>query len=370
MRCFCWLSSVLFAAFVCSVASAQATYELTFDSGWSAATHPGAYPPGAHFSPLIGSTHNGAASYWEPGGIATSAIEQMAETGGTSQLRNLIQANITNGSAGDLVDAASTGAPGNRTLEFTVTAQHPLLSLVTMVAPSPDWFVGVGGLDLRANGQWIESLSIDLLTYDAGTDSGVNFTSSNADVTPHQPISVLGAPLTGLPVLASYSLTLISSEPLCDLNSDTVCDTSDLNLLLELGPLATDIPVNYGANDQFDLNGDGLINMADRDAWLAGAAAQNGFASAYLPADANLDGTVDGVDFLAWNASKFTESLLVTDGDFTGDGLVDGSDFLVWNSLKFSSSDIVSVPEPGAIASLLLVAMAAATNRRRCSFSR
>ena len=46
-----------------------------------------------------------------------------------------------------------------------------------MIAPSPDWFVGVSGLDLLATGEWIEQRVIELFPYDAGTDSGSSYVS-------------------------------------------------------------------------------------------------------------------------------------------------------------------------------------------------
>ncbi len=53
-----------------------------------------------------------------------------------------------------------------------------------MIAPSPDWFVGVSGLSLIANGQWSEQLVVPLFAYDAGTDSGASYTSPNSDTQP------------------------------------------------------------------------------------------------------------------------------------------------------------------------------------------
>ena len=44
-------------------------------------------------------------------------------------------------------------------------------------------------LDLRSNGTWVPKLTVDLLSYDAGTDSGPNFTSPNSDTNPQQPTS-------------------------------------------------------------------------------------------------------------------------------------------------------------------------------------
>jgi Glucose / Sorbosone dehydrogenase/PA14 domain/Fibronectin type III domain len=96
-----------------------------------------------------------------------------------------------------------------------------------------------------------------------------------------------------------------------------------------------------GGNSRlFDMTGDALVDLADRDAWLRGAGAVNlPSGNAYLVADANLDGVVDGTDFGLWNANKFTASPAWSLGDFNADGLVDGSDFGLWNANKFSSSD-------------------------------
>ena len=38
-----------------------------------------------------------------------------------------------------------SGGTPTATVDFTVTTAHPLVTLLTMVAPSPDWFVGVSG---------------------------------------------------------------------------------------------------------------------------------------------------------------------------------------------------------------------------------
>lgn len=44
------------------------------------------------------------------------------------------------------------------------------------IGPSPDWVVGVSGLDLcQKDCSWIESITIDLYPYDAGTDNGISY---------------------------------------------------------------------------------------------------------------------------------------------------------------------------------------------------
>ena len=71
-----------------------------------------------------------------------------------------------------------------------------------MVAPSPDWFVGVHGLDLRAGAGWAERVVVALVVYDSGTDSAAEYTSPNLDTQPREPIAILTAPpfASGAPV--------------------------------------------------------------------------------------------------------------------------------------------------------------------------
>lgn len=157
-------------------------------------------------------------------------------------------------------------------------------------------------------------------------------------------------------LFVDFALTALTLEaPFnCDFNSDSLCDITDLNAMLAEGPVNPAVVTVPGLNQQFDLNGDGFIDNTDVDLWLSEAATVNGFGLPYLRSDANLDGGVDGQDFIQWNASKFTNSLAWDEGDFNGDGVVDGSDFILWNSHKFMSSDGAhAIPEPGT--SILLV---------------
>jgi hypothetical protein len=82
-----------------------------------------------------------------------------------------------------------------------------------------------------------------------------------------------------------------------------------------------------------------------------------------LLADANLDGTVDGGDFLIWNNNKFTATAAWCAADFNASGFVDGGDFLVWNNNKFNNADVSAVPEP-AMGLILLLGCAWAYRRR------
>lgn len=163
-----------------------AVYEVTFTSIWSAQNHPHEYPSGlAHLSGLIGTTHNATANFWKSGEAATSGIENMAETGGKSVFTTEINAEIDAGNAQHLLSGGGIGAsPGVVKLQFEVSQQYPLITLVSMIAPSPDWFIGISDLSLIENGQWIENLLTPLYAYDAGTDNGTLYTSDNSDTLP------------------------------------------------------------------------------------------------------------------------------------------------------------------------------------------
>ena len=179
-------------------APTTARYRVTFEATWSAPTHPQDFPSGAHFSGLIGGTHNASVTFWQEGALATDGIKNMSELGSKTPLDQEVTTAIASGTAEHLLSGGGIAlSPGSVTLEFEITQAYPLVTLVSMIAPSPDWFVGVSRLPLFENGQWADERRIDLVPWDAGTDSGVTFTSPDLATIPRQPISrILSAPLS------------------------------------------------------------------------------------------------------------------------------------------------------------------------------
>jgi hypothetical protein len=114
----------------------------------------------------------------------------MAETGGTTILRNEISA--AGSQVRDTLSGAGLGvSPGQVTISaFTVSHSHPLVTLVSMIAPSPDWFVGVHGLPLVDDqGKWRDEVIVILYPYDAGSDDGVDYTAADVEPVTHHPIT-------------------------------------------------------------------------------------------------------------------------------------------------------------------------------------
>lgn len=161
--------------------NAEATYRVLFLPNWTQQSFPTNFPVGSdHFSGLIGATHNRQINFWSPGRAATPGIESVAETGSKILFIDEVTKQKQNKTAEFLLSGSglSTGK-GQVVLEFDINQSHSLVTLISMIAPSPDWFVGVHDLNLFINGQWTQSLRINLPVYDSGTDLGSVFTSFN-----------------------------------------------------------------------------------------------------------------------------------------------------------------------------------------------
>ena len=144
-----------------------------------------------------------------------------------------------------------------------------------------------------------------------------------------------------VPQIGSNRIAWIRNEsPTGDFNNDGVFDCVDIDALTAEIATGTNNPL-------FDLTGDGLVDLADRDAWLAVAGEVNlGPGKVYLLGDATLNGSVDGEDFIAWNSNKFTSNTSWCGGNFNADLVVDAVDFIIWNDNKFQSSDGPPLIEP------------------------
>lgn len=177
-----------------AVLEESANYRITFTTLWSGDRFD-TVPGSAHFSGLVGGLHNDSVSFWSPGVLASQGIENMAETGSKTALLNEVQVAINAGDAHSQLSGGGTGfAPDQVTLDFTAVRDHPLITITSMIAPSPDWFVGLHGQSLlKENDDWVESLSIDLLAYDAGTEEGTTFSLNNVSTVPAAPVSLIPA---------------------------------------------------------------------------------------------------------------------------------------------------------------------------------
>ncbi len=173
-------------------------------------------------------------------------------------------------------------------------------------------------------------------------------------------VGVVNSLSNNISVLINNTCTIVTP----DFNGDGILDCADVDGLVAEIVSGTNLA-------SFDLTGDGSVNAADLTRWLADAGATNlPSGNSYLVGDANLDGTVDGLDFIEWNANKFTLTAAWCSGDFNANGTVDGEDFILWNQNKFSSADssaTQAVPEPTGLILALQIALCGLATRRRAS---
>ncbi|MBX2848388.1 MAG: spondin domain-containing protein [Acidiferrobacterales bacterium] len=218
---------------------AQAVYRLTFNATWTSSdlVQPQNYPRSAHFTELVGATHASNYSIWRAGTLASSEVEYVAELGFNNPLFNALQMARNSVNLGPDIELEQLfDLPNSATTRVTFTDERPLISLISMVAPSPDWFVGVSGLNLKPNGEWLNKLTVELRPYDAGTEDGTGFSLSNPVTSPPQAITrVQGFPFNSQnPVLGTLSLELISAPtPQVPAETKTVDLTPIYPLLLE-----------------------------------------------------------------------------------------------------------------------------------------
>lgn len=163
------------------------------NNNWSAVNHPVNYPSNAHWSPPIIAAHSEKYNIWKPDTLATKGVEEVAESGSTSELKKEIGAAQESFSAGDFVEGSVTFNSSTQSQTFAdimLTPSFDMMSSITMVAPSPDWFTGFYNVrPIDENSMvWLESFEIASYPWDAGTETGDNYSTSNPEENPKVPI--------------------------------------------------------------------------------------------------------------------------------------------------------------------------------------
>lgn len=181
-----------------ATATAQATYEFVFTAQWTTENGFGTVPGPAHFSGIIGTAVNEQSRLWARGETASAGIEEVAEEGTTPGITAQIGAEIAANAAREIIFVGGPRNSGSVSGTITFSDAHPALTFVTMVAPSPDWFVGLNRQSMKdASGQWIASFDRQLPVYDAGTEEGDSFSTSGAPTNPQGVITRLNGLVAG-----------------------------------------------------------------------------------------------------------------------------------------------------------------------------
>lgn len=175
----------------------SAVYEVTFDMQWTAENFPTDYPNNDHFSPLIGFSHIPDLDTFRIGQLASPGIKDMAELGATTKLSREIDTLIERKIAlNKKIGSGVSNGGGKITIEIEVDSSFSAVSFMSMLAPSPDWYVAVLDEDLYLERTFVFERTVDALMYDAGTDAGVSYSSADTTLANPDTISLItSAPL-------------------------------------------------------------------------------------------------------------------------------------------------------------------------------
>lgn len=136
----------------------------------------------------MGASHTTNFSFWGENHIATDGFRSLAEFGSPGALETELRAKGSK--LRTLIKAPGLWYPNvntNTSSQFRVDRKHHKVSMVSMFGPSPDWVVGISGVDLcTSDCKWLDSLDFDLYPWDAGTDSGISYMSPNLETQPRE----------------------------------------------------------------------------------------------------------------------------------------------------------------------------------------
>ncbi|XP_023308347.2 spondin-1 [Lucilia cuprina] len=162
----------------------EARYEITFEGLWSRNLHPKDYPARGwltRFSDILGAAHTSDYRFWDKGNLASPEMQEFAEHGSSQGLEREFNRHFKDGKIRTIIKSRGPAFPYINSPSVASVRVDPLrhqISIASKIMPSPDWIVGVPGLELCAsNCTWLEEKVINLYPWDIGTDAGPTYTS-------------------------------------------------------------------------------------------------------------------------------------------------------------------------------------------------
>ncbi|WP_345256557.1 spondin domain-containing protein [Flaviaesturariibacter amylovorans] len=149
------------------------TYAVTFTGKWASPRF--GVPAGVHFTELVGAVHAPDTLLWEAGAPASRAVQLVAEDGVSTELLQQVDALLASGSARQAINRPAPPPDGPDSFQLRLSRKHSAVSVITMLAPTPDWFTGISAFPLYRGHRWVRDTTLFLFAYDAGTKEGNAF---------------------------------------------------------------------------------------------------------------------------------------------------------------------------------------------------
>lgn len=140
---------------------------------------------GLHFTPLLVTAHPDGSSLFASGETASSALVQMAEGGDISGLEMMLAATSATSASNPAGGLLAPGATASASLNGGAGTANSRLSVVAMVLPSNDGFIGLNAIEIPAEpGTYQYTLPV----YDAGSENNDEIAGSGMPGQPGFPV--------------------------------------------------------------------------------------------------------------------------------------------------------------------------------------
>ncbi|XP_075975227.1 spondin-1-like [Anticarsia gemmatalis] len=209
-----------------------AVYRVKLSMLWSEERFPKDYPqnrPKAQWSQVFGQSHNATYKLYHVGEVAKPSIHAFSQFG---KIDDLVKEGDEDPQVYDQFSAPAIGKGTGETENMVfVDGAHSKVSMVCRMIPSPDWFIGVDGVNLCVDSSWLDQITLDLEPLDAGIASGLTFTAPRWETTPPDPVTkhkprLPNHPAAGfyypeireLPAIAKVELTKVKEYSTKELN--------------------------------------------------------------------------------------------------------------------------------------------------------
>ena len=167
----------------------EASYTMIVSLNWQSPQF--SVPATAHVTALIGMVHSKDTVLWSPDKLATKGLEDVAETGNTINMNLELDAIIARSRALSKFMLPPPAVRGTTSTILKFNTDYSYISFASMIAPSPDWFLGIHDVNLFPNKKWVDDVTLNIMLYDAGTEDGDVFGYNNPETIPQQKVSFL-----------------------------------------------------------------------------------------------------------------------------------------------------------------------------------
>ncbi|XP_063979806.1 uncharacterized protein LOC135163864 isoform X2 [Diachasmimorpha longicaudata] len=152
-------------------------YKITLNTYWTRIKFPKYYPNDrAQFGKIFGQTHDKTYSLYRLGTRLNSGLVHYIETG---EIHGITSEGSNRNVLDSFIGSSIFRGHGTSTTQAFFDNNHTLVSIISRLNPSPDWFIGLDSFQLCIDGDWIDTVTVELDPLDAGTHEGILFTTIN-----------------------------------------------------------------------------------------------------------------------------------------------------------------------------------------------